>query len=492
MPELKVERGIQKDQVFVLRAPGPFLIGRDLNADFPLFDRRASRSHFRIDFRDEGYRLTDLNSKSGTFVNSQKVTTRVLLGGDQILAGKTLFSFQLDAPVDPLVGRELGPYRMLERVGRGGMGIVYRALQLSLDRVVALKVLSDDLTRDADFSALFISEARRAGELSHPNIVRVYDVNVLNEVLFYSMEYMAHGSVEDLLARHGVLPVHKAVEVAIQASRGLEYAEFEGVIHRDIKPANLMVSENGAVKIGDLGIATRSRERGGASSGQGISGSPHYMAPEQALGREVDHRADLYALGASLYQMLAGKTPFRGESLKELLFAHIREEPPDPRAARPEVPEALSALIRRLMAKDPAQRPGSASIVARELEKMLNQEALELKERRPDEAPWRRRVRWALSLLFFLLVGFGLGRLFSHLTEELALGNARIDRAREIIREGFAAIRSGDLETALKKEVELSKLEGSQAEWELLGKEISTFQKAVMAARAAKSGEKKK
>src|SRR5213594_1956985 len=188
MPELKVERGNQKNQVFLLRAPGPFLVGRDLNADFPLFDRRASRSHFRIDFRDAGYQLTDLNSKAGTFINSQRVKTAVLSSGDRVLAGKTLFSFRLDAPEDPLVGRELGAYRMLERVGRGGMGIVYRALQLSLDRVVALKVLSDDLARDSDFSALFISEARKAGELSHPNIVRVYDVNVLNGILFYAME----------------------------------------------------------------------------------------------------------------------------------------------------------------------------------------------------------------------------------------------------------------------------------------------------------------
>ena len=138
------------------------------------------------------------------------------------------------------------------------------------------------------------------------------------------------------------------------------------------------------------------------------------------------------------------------------------------------------------MAKDPARRPGSASIVSRALEKILSQNVLYLAAKKPRGGPWRARVRFYLLLCFLLLLGFGLGRLFSHLKEELAAASARIDHAREVIREGLIAIQAGDLETALKKEAELSKLEGSQSEWDLLGQEIATFQKAVRAARAQK------
>ncbi len=483
MPELRVETGPQKSQTFRLRPPGPYQVGRDLEADFPLFDRRASRTHFRIDFRDEGYSLTDLASKAGTFVNDLRVTSQILKGGDRILAGKTLFSFVLDAAGDPLVGRNLGSYKILERVGRGGMGTVYRALQLSLDRVVALKVLSDELARDPDFSVLFVREARAAGELSHSNIVRVYDVNVLDGILFYVMEYMAHGSVEDLLRREGRLPVERALRIVIEAAAGLEYAEHEGVVHRDIKPANLMIHENGTVKIGDLGIATRLAERGRAAQGGGISGSPHYMAPEQALAREVDGRADIYALGASLHQMLSGSPPFRGRSLKEILFAHIRDEPPDLRRTAPSVPEPLALLVRKMLAKDPSRRPDSAASLRQTFQALRENvcRAPEAPARRPSPA-WRSAALLLLSGALVFGVGTGLGALWSHLGSVMRDRSARLEGVRRILAEGMAALKAGDVDGARAKADELSRFEGSLEEWQILNPEIDAFERAVKAA----------
>ncbi|MBI4607360.1 MAG: protein kinase [Planctomycetes bacterium] len=482
MPELRVETGPQKSQAFLLRPPGPFRVGRDLTADFPLFDRRASRSHFRIDFRDEGYRITDLGSKAGTSVNDRRIESAVLAGGDHVLAGNTLFSFALDCPDDPLVGRHLGGYRILERVGRGGMGTVYRAVQLSLDRIVAVKVLADELARDPEFSALFVQEARAAAELSHPSIVRVYDVNLLDGILFYAMEFMAQGSAEDLLRRHGPLPIERVLRVAVQASSGLAYAQGHGVVHRDIKPANLMVHEGGAVKIGDLGIALRTQDRGPGRS-RGISGSPFYMSPEQALGRDVDSRADVYSLGASVHQLLTGSPPFRGRNLKEILYAQIREDPPDLRALRPGTPEPLVALVKQMLGKDPASRPEPAE-AARRLEEVLAEEV-----RRTARPPRKRRpprpgLRWGLAAALCLVLGLCLGAFYTHVTGVLSARSARLERVRATIAEGRQTLRAGDLEGARRKAAEIAGFRGSEEEWQILAPEIAAFEREIRGAEA--------
>ncbi|HVR75412.1 MAG TPA: FHA domain-containing serine/threonine-protein kinase [Planctomycetota bacterium] len=487
MPELRVDSGPQKGQTFLLAPPGPFSFGRDLAADFPLFDRRVSREHFRIDFRDLGYSITDLGSKAGTSLNGVAVHEATLTNGDRILAGTTELSFRFDAPEDPLAGRELGGYRIIERVGRGGMGTVYRALQLSLDRIVAIKVLSDELARDGDFSALFVEEAHAAGELSNPNIVRVYDVDRIDGVLFYVMEFMARGSVEGLLRREGSLPAGRAIEIAIEAASGLVYAEEAGLVHRDIKPANLMIHEGGAVKIGDLGIATRSRSRGGTGRTSGISGSPHYMAPEQVLGREVDGRADIYALGASLYQMLTGFPPFKGQSVKEILYAHIREDPPDPREARSGLAEGLSLLVRRMLSKDPAGRPASALELRRELEEAGAREA-----RRPRNPRPRIRFRWPPAATLLLLsitlavCGIVAGVFYGDLGRAMTARRERIERIERILSEGSEAIGEGDLEKARVLLEEIRKTEGYRDEWQLLQARIDAFENALKRAAAQK------
>jgi hypothetical protein len=484
MPEMRVLSGAQKGHTFFLRPPGPYTFGRDLEADYPLFDRRASRRHFRVDFLDLGYHLVDLGSRSGTFVNDVRAKG-VLLGSEaRIVAGGTTFIFALDAPTDALIGREIGGYRITERVGSGGAGVVYRAVQTSLGRVVALKVLPQELARDEEFCRMFVAEARSAAELSHPNIVRVYDVNLVDGVLFYAMEYMAQGSVEDLCRRRGPLPLSRALEITLSAALGLQFAETHGIVHRDIKPANLLVDQSGAVKIADLGIATRVQSEGRGGPSRPVGGSPHYMAPEQALSRPVDARTDLYALGASLYQVLAGRPPFVGETVKDVLVAQVRQKPEDIESLRPDVPETVGNLLRRLLEKDPAKRPASAGLVADAVRDLID--AMEPEAPR-DSPPWVRRWtrRSALGLLAggAFIAGRIAGAIVGDLRRQMKDRASTIAMVRGLLEEGRKAIGAGDLDRAALLGERTSGLQLSPSDWDMLRAEIGAFERALRAAR---------
>ena len=486
MPELRVETGPQKNQTFFLRPPGPYQIGRDLAADYPLFDRRTSRTHFRIDFRDDGYCLTDLASKGGTYVNDELIECAVLKPGDRIVAGRTAFSFAVDCAEDPLIGRTLGGYVILERVGKGGMGTVYRARQQSLERIVALKVLSEEVASDPELCALFVREAKASGELSHPNIVRVYDVDFIDGVLFYVMEFMAHGSVADLLRREGKLPVDRAIRIALQAAQGIEYAEHEKIVHRDIKPSNLMVHESGSIKIGDLGIAVRLAQPKAQPGAGAISGSPHYMAPEQALGRAVDSRADIYSLGATLFHLLSGVPPFRGQSLKEILFAVVRSDPPDLRKLTPEVPEALSVLVGSMLAKDPLRRPSSVA-VRQGLEAIRSAESRHAPPPMPDQDPrWKPYAALVVASFLALALGAGVGIFFQHLGAVINGRNVRLERVQAALEDGHRALKAGEVDTARKKLEEISNLPGSLDDWQILQPQIDELKAAVKRARTTR------
>ena len=396
MPRLVVEKGKDKGKVLALLENTPLLIGRDLKTHLRLRDQQVSRRHLKITYKLNKAQLEDLDSSNGTLINGARVRSAELRPNDKIQVGETLIFYledesQDDAPrvtesgsiraevptqeqrarKGDLTEAELAGYRIGRLLGRGGMGTVYEAVQVSLERRVAFKVLAAELAADAQFVDRFTAEARAAGQLNHPNIVQVYDVGVaqhkVKSVRFYSMEYMAGGSVEDLLRQEGRLSVERALPIVFDAARGLEYAERHGVVHRDIKPDNLMVSEDGVVKIGDLGIATRRRTETEASQEDGVSGSPHYMAPEQALGRAIDHRADLYALGVSIYQILSGDTPYEGTSAREVILKHLNETPPPLAAKCPQLDPEIVKLVERLMEKDPARRLPSASVLLQEL-----------------------------------------------------------------------------------------------------------------------------
>ncbi|MGE0710234.1 MAG: protein kinase [Planctomycetota bacterium] len=375
---LVVEKGPQKGSFLRLKANGQVVVGREAQNDLAIKDPQASRKHFRIEAKLGEYRLQDLQSSNGTFVNGERQQNAVLRPGDRIAAGGTLLFFLRETDEEkghrrgPLTGKEVGGYRVGRVLGRGGMGTVYEAVQISLERTVALKVLSPELQQDPEFIERFIGEARAAGRLNHANIVSVFDVGRVDDLQFFSMEYMAGGSLDDLRRREGTVPVADTIPLMFDAARGLEYAEKQGLVHRDIKPDNLMLSGDGVLKICDLGLAIFTARQ------QEVSGSPHYIAPEQALGQELDHRADLYALGVTWYELLCGQTPYSGSSAAEIARKHVEEQAPPLAERAPGLLPEVVALVEGLMQKDPAQRLGSARQLQADLAELARR--LELAE----------------------------------------------------------------------------------------------------------------
>ena len=374
MPLLLIEKGRDRGKSFTIEAEGVCLVGREPVCQLRLHDPMTSRRHFRIQGDGTRYQIQDLGSSNGTYLNGKKVMEDFIQVEDKVQVGETIISLLRDSGArrkGPLTGKAIGGYLFQERVGRGGMGTVYRARQISLDRAVAVKVLSPELTKNERFVDLFIREARAAGKLAHPNVVEVYDVVGEEGIFFYSMELVEGGSVDALISDQGPLAPRRALEIVRDAAKALQYAEQKRVIHRDVKPDNLMITSGGSIKICDLGIAKTLGEQGTAPQAEGISGSPHYMAPEQGTGQAIDHRADIYSLGVSLYEMLAGTTPFTGSSHAELIGKHLREEPPSVREHRGEIPKPVARLVERMMAKRPDDRFEKAADLADESSRLI-------------------------------------------------------------------------------------------------------------------------
>ncbi|MES1243808.1 MAG: protein kinase [Acidobacteriota bacterium] len=261
-------------------------------------------------------------------------------------------------------GREVGPYRIGEVLGGGGMGIVYRGEDTRLGRSVALKFLPPELTRDPVSKARFLQEARTASALEHPNVCTIYDVGETEEHQLYLAMPCYDGETLRRKIERGPLPVAEAVDCALQTARGLAKAHRQGIVHRDVKPANLMVTGDGVVKILDFGIAKLAGEAGLTRTGASV-GTPAYMAPEQIHGREVDGRTDLWALGVVLYEMLAGRRPFAGDHEAMLRQSILGDDPEPLTRLRPEVPAELDRVVRRLIAREPdARYPGADELVA--------------------------------------------------------------------------------------------------------------------------------
>ena len=297
-------------------------------------------------------------------VNGAEVQASRLKDGDVIEIGTTRIAYG-DVQDDRMP--TVAGYRVLDVLGKGGMGTVYRAEQTSLNRQVALKVLNTAQTEDAAFVAQFVAEARAAAKLQHPNVVSVFDVEHDGDLYFYAMELMHDGSCEDWLKQHGTMPVDRAMQVVADAAAGLAYAESLGIVHRDIKPDNLMLDQHGAIKIADLGLASTTSE---PQEDRAI-GTPHFMAPEQVLKQSLDHRTDLYALGCTFYRLVTGRTPFRGQTVKDILRAQVKETPEPASKANPDVPQEVAAIIQRLMEKDPGDRYQTANALLEELEELL-------------------------------------------------------------------------------------------------------------------------
>ena len=267
--------------------------------------------------------------------------------------------------------QHIGNYRIVGRAGRGGMGVVLRGEHVSLGRPAAIKVLPRVLAEQPEFVERFLREARAAAQLDHPNLVRVYDAGRTDDSYYIAMELVPGRSLAEELDRRGPLPVARALEVTRDVASALAEAARHHIIHRDVKPANILVREDGLVKLADLGLA-KAIGSPEVTVSQSTLGTPHYMAPEQARDpRSVDTRADIYSLGCTLYHMLTGEVPFTGTSYFTVMKAHEAEPIPDPRQARPDLPEPVAQLIRWMMAKRPQDRPRSPEELLTHIDRLL-------------------------------------------------------------------------------------------------------------------------
>ena len=252
---------------------------------------------------------------------------------------------------------QIGGYEIISKIGEGGMGVVYKARQISLDRVVALKVLPPELTRDRRFVERFRREGRLAAKIPHPNAVQVYEIGERDGRYFMAMEFVDGSDVATTLLQ-GPLPESRALAVVLGVARALAVAHERGIVHRDIKPANIMVTSKGLAKLADLGIAKQTGGLGESLTKTGAAlGTPQYMSPEQCRGeKSIDGRSDIYSLGATLFHMVCGRPPFDGETTLSVMRKQIEEPLPDPREANPRVSDGLASLIRRMMHKDVSRR----------------------------------------------------------------------------------------------------------------------------------------
>ncbi|HKB46823.1 MAG TPA: protein kinase, partial [Ktedonobacterales bacterium] len=263
-------------------------------------------------------------------------------------------------------------YEMQEPIGRGGMATIYRAIDLRMGRTVAVKILREVYSSDPKFVTRFQREARAASALQHPNIVQVFDYGQSGESYFIVMEFVVGADLRRYLKRHGVLSNERAIEIAHDVGLGLGAAHKRGIVHRDVKPQNIMLNDDGLVKLTDFGIASMYKDADAerlTTTGMTL-GTVQYYAPEQAQGEVVSPAADIYALGIVMYEMVAGKTPFDGDTPVAVAMRHIQDIPDPPSRINPRVSPGLERIILRCLEKDPRDRYRDGDALAYALENL--------------------------------------------------------------------------------------------------------------------------
>ncbi|MHC4778670.1 MAG: protein kinase domain-containing protein, partial [Planctomycetota bacterium] len=289
-----------------------------------------------------------------------------------------------DSGADPYLGKTLGDFRIEAKLGEGAMGAVYRATQLSLERDIALKILPALLVKKhPEFVKRFVREAKVAAQISHPNIVQVHAVGNYKGIQYIAQEFVRGNSVADIIFKHGPLPERKALSIVAQAASGLGAGAVKEIVHRDVKPENLLLTQDGIVKVADFGLAKNTSTESMVTQAGQIMGTPAFMSPEQARSLPLDARSDIYSLGATLFQMITGEVPFRGENPLSTLFKHIDEPLPDPRELRKGLSEFTAGLIEKMMEKEPDDRFESYG----DLEAILAEIPSEVPEDDEEEIP---------------------------------------------------------------------------------------------------------
>jgi serine/threonine-protein kinase len=252
--------------------------------------------------------------------------------------------------------REIAGYEILEKLGQGGMGTVYKARQKSMERIVALKILPRRLAKNKEFIQRFLREAQASAKLNHENIITGIDVGESHGYYYFAMEYADGETVDKNVLRDGPMDETKAVDIVLQVARALDHAHKSGLVHRDVKPQNIILTKKGVAKLCDLGLAKQISSNKNVTQSNVSVGTPHYISPEQAKGEPTDIRSDIYSLGATFYHMVTGGVPFKGSSPLVVMTKHLTEEAVYPQDKNPNLSRAASDVIMTMMAKNPAHR----------------------------------------------------------------------------------------------------------------------------------------
>ncbi len=305
-----------------------------------------------------------------------------------------------------------GRYEIIEIVGEGGMSTVYKTRDRLLDRIVAVKILKEEFSKDKGFIEKFKTEALSAARISHPNIVNIYDVGMEGDVHYIVMEYVDGQTLKDIIRQEAPLPVDKAVNIAVMICDGVHHAHEKGIIHRDIKPHNILITEQGMVKVADFGIA-RAVSAGTITYGNNIVGSVHYFSPEQARGEVINRTTDIYSIGCILYEMLTGQVPFDADSPITVALKHIHDEIPSPRLLNPDIPVNLEGIIHKAMAKLPAQRFSTAQEMRNALLKIHPGKGMVMTDGDETMKKSKRKMRpFGKGMIAIAILGFLTGILY--------------------------------------------------------------------------------
>lgn len=341
--------------------------------------------------------LLGAHAKQPAFL--ERLAEGVVLPSMRRLVSESDSSRNMDRPSGEIISH----YEILEKLGSGGMGVVYKARDIKLDRIVALKFLPHFLSADLDAKQRFVHEAKAASALEHPNICVIHEIDEAGQgQLFIAMSFYEGETLKQKIER-GKLSVEESIEIALQVARGLGRAHEQGIIHRDVKPGNVVVTQRGEVKIVDFGLAKLVGVTHLTKNGSTM-GTTSYMSPEQVTGEEVDRRTDLWSLGVMLYEMLSGKRPFRGENDQAVLFSILHTEPRPIRELRPDVPEDLENIVSKLLEKDRENRYHRSDEVIRDLELLRSPSSKTGSRIRDFTRPRHKGWRWGMAAATLVLM----------------------------------------------------------------------------------------